>query len=150
MLKSSITSYVILAILAGSAPASPVQKVQGGQHLAQIQKLVERGEFDAAEKQIWEIVAQEPGNASALSLLGTIRIHQKRVPEAEALFKRALAIDPNLAEPQRSLGEVYSLTNRSPEAKAAYEKAHELKPRDPKISLELAEAYENTGEFQRS
>ncbi len=150
MLKSSLISSVILALLVGSAPASPVQRVQGDQRLAQIHKLVDRGEFDTAEKQIWDIVTQEPENAPALSVLGTIRMRQKRLPEAEALFKRTLAINGNLPEAHRSLGEIYSLTDRPAEAKAAYARAHELKPRDPKISLELAEAYQKSGDFQLS
>src|SRR5882757_2530356 len=63
--------------------------------IKQIQGLVDRGQVDAAEKQLWEIVVREPENTTAINLLGVIRTRQKRFPEAEALFKRVLAIAPD-------------------------------------------------------
>ena len=77
---------------------------------------MERGELDAAEKQLWGIVTAEPENAPAISLLGKIRTQQKRFPEAEALFKRVLAIKPDYPAAHRSLGELYLLQGRRDEA----------------------------------
>jgi tetratricopeptide (TPR) repeat protein len=111
---------------------------------------VDRGQVDAAEKQLWEIVVREPENTTAINLLGIIRTRQKRFPEAEALFKRVLAIAPDFVGAYRNLGELYAIHGRSVDAKAAYVKVHELDPRDAKTSLALGTLYEETGEFERS
>jgi tetratricopeptide (TPR) repeat protein len=112
--------------------------------------LVDRGQVDAAEKQLWEIVVREPENAPAINLLGVIRTRQKRFPEAEALFKRVLTIAPDFVGAYRNLGELYALQGRSVDAKPAYLKVHELDPRDTKTSLTLGTIYEEAGEFERS
>ena len=130
----------------GAAP----QSVTPAANLKQIQNLVDSGKIDAAEKQLWRIVTREPENAPAIDLLGTIRMRQKRFPEAEALFKHVLAITPDSASAYRSLGQLYVLQERRDEAKIAYLNAHELDPRDVKTSLALGTIYEETGEFQRS
>ena len=118
--------------------------------LSRIQKAVERGEVEAAEEQLWEIVTAEPENAPAINLLGRIRTQQKRFPEAEALFKRVLAIMPDYAPAHRNLGELYLLLGRRDEAETAYLKAHQLDPRDVKTSLALGTVYGETGKFERS
>lgn len=59
--------------------------------IQRIRRLVERGQIDVAEKQVWDIVSNEPENTAGIDLLGVIRTKQKRLPEAEALFKRAIA-----------------------------------------------------------
>ena len=132
-----------------ASPANP-QATKSSARLSQIQKAVGRGELDAAEKQLWEIVTAEPENAPAINLLGRIRMQQKRFPEAEALFKRVLAILPDFAAAHRNLGELYLLLGRREEAEVAYQKAHELDPRDVKTSLALGTVYEETGKFERS
>jgi len=118
--------------------------------IKQLQSLVDRGDLDAAETQLWEIVLREPQNTPAITLLGVIRARQKRFLEAEALFKRVLAIAPDSVGAHRNLGELYAMQGRSAEAKAEYLKVHELDPRDAKTSLALGTIYEETGEFERS
>lgn len=130
--------------------AANPQTARNSTRLAQIQKTIERGELDAAEKQLWEIVTADPENAPAINLLGRIRTQQKRFPEAEALFKRVLAIMPDYAPGHRNLGEIYLLQGRRDEAELAYQKAHELDPRDVKTSLALGKVYGETGKFERS
>jgi tetratricopeptide (TPR) repeat protein len=118
--------------------------------LKKIQILVERNQLDSAERQLWEIVTREPENAPAIHLLGSIRMLQKRLPEAEALFKRSLVLTPDFAVAYRNLGELYVLQQRREEAKSAFLKAHELAPRDFKTNLELGSLYQEAGEFQSS
>jgi tetratricopeptide (TPR) repeat protein len=129
------------AATAGAASSGSLKEIQG---------LVDRGQVDAAEKQLWEIVVREPENAPAINLLGVIRTRQKRFPEAEALFKRVLTIAPDFVGAYRNLGELYALQGRSVDAKPAYLKVHELDPRDTKTSLTLGTIYEEAGEFERS
>ena len=133
----------VFALPAGQSPTNSAA-------LKKIQALVERNQIDAAENQLWEIVTHEPENAPAIRLLGTIRMLQKRLPEAEALFKRSLVLAPGLAAADRNLGELYALQGRREEAINAFLKAHDLEPRDFKTNLQLGKLYQETGEFQRS
>ena len=133
------------------APAyAAAQGATSSAGIKQIQGLVDRGQVDAAEKQLWEILVRDPKSVPAINLLGVIRTRQKRFPEAEALFKRVLAIAPDFVGAYRNLGELYALQGRNVDAKAAYLKVHELDPHDAKTSLALGTIYEETGEFERS
>ncbi len=141
-----VTAAVAICATAFAAPQATTSSVS----IKRIQDLVDRGQVDAAEKQLWEIVTREPENTRAINLLGIIRTQQKRFPEAEALFKRVLVISPDFVAAYRNLGELCVLQGRSKEAKVAYLKVHELDPRDAKTSLALGTIYEETGEFERS
>jgi tetratricopeptide (TPR) repeat protein len=138
------------AVALSAAKVADPQAAKSSVRLIQIQKTIERGELDAAEKQLWEIVTAEPENAPAINLLGRIRTQQKRFPEAEALFKRVLAIMPDYVAAHRSLGELYLVQGRRDAAELSYQKAHELDPRDVKASLALGTVYGETGKFERS
>jgi tetratricopeptide (TPR) repeat protein len=126
------------------------QATSSSQSLKRIQYLIDRGQVDAGEKQLWEMITREPENASAINLLAEIRMRQKRFPEAEALFKRVLAIKPDFVPANRSLGQLYVLQGRREDAKTAYQKALELEPRDAKTALALGTLYEETNEFTLS
>ncbi len=138
------------AITMSATACAATQGATSSVSIKQIEGLVDRGQVDAAEKQLWEILVRDPENTSAINLLGVIRTGQKRFPEAEALFKRVLAIAPDFIGAYRNLGELYALQGRNVEAKAAYLKVHELDPRDAKTSLALGTIYEETAEFERS
>src|SRR6266699_2295418 len=142
----------IVAMLSGTTTATEkaAKTTSGPASLKQIQALVDRGQVDVAEKQLWEMVVREPENAAAINLLGIIRTRQKRYPEAEALFKRVLVITTDSPSTYRSLGELYQLQERSQDAKAAYSKAHDLDPKDKKASLALGRICQEAGEFERS
>jgi Flp pilus assembly protein TadD len=151
IMRALLVLIAAWAALAFSAAirATP-QSATSAANLKQIQSLVDSGKIDVADKQLWEIVTREPENAPAINLLGMIRMRQERFPEAEALFKRALAITPSFASAYRNLGQLYVVQERRDDAKIAYLKAHELDAHDVRTSFTLAAIYEETGEFQRS
>src|SRR5260370_593761 len=134
---------LLAAAIAVPAMAFAVpQATTSSQSLKCIQYLIDRGQVDDAEKQLWEIITREPENVPAINLLGAIRTWQKRYPEAEALFKRVLAIQPDFVSANRSLGQLYALQARRDDPKAAYQKALELRPRDANAPLALAAPHE--------
>lgn len=138
---------------AGMMSATVLGAAQGSAasgNLKQIQALMERGQVDAAEKQLWDIVLREPENNSAINLLGIIRTRQKRYAEADALFKRVLIMAPDYVDAYRNLGKLYELQGRNEEAEHAYAKAHELDPRDVKTTVALGSIYEQNGKFAPS
>ena len=142
------------ALLLQSASVFPVVATPQAERkpatLTQIQQLVDRSQLADAERNLWELVGREPQNAGAINLLGVIRLQQRRYPEAEALFKRSLALAPDSFPAYRNLGQVQALQGRLEEAKAAYLRAHELQPQDAGVSFELAKLYADSGDFQRS
>lgn len=113
-------------------------------------RLVGQGRFDTAERQLWDVLAQEPENTGAISLLGNIRVRQERFSEAEALFKRALVIDPKLTAGYRNLGRLYELQERREDAKSAYQTVLKLNPGDIEANIALGGLYSQSGEFEKS
>src|SRR5712691_5932223 len=59
-----------------------------------ISRLITQDRLDDAEKQLWSVLSQQPDQVWALDLMAEIRMRQKRTPEAEALLRRALSLDP--------------------------------------------------------
>jgi predicted O-linked N-acetylglucosamine transferase (SPINDLY family) len=80
----------------------------------------------------------EPQDAQAQSNLGLVLGDLKRLPEAEACHRRALAIQPRFADAHNNLGNALKLQGRLADAEASYRKALALKPG-------YAEAHNNLG-----
>jgi tetratricopeptide (TPR) repeat protein len=73
------------------------------------------------------LAASAPGSADYFASLGEIRIQEKRVPEATALFQQALRQDPECAKAHNNLGLIY--LGEYPGGEADYDLAlrHNLK-----------------------
>src|SRR5206468_7874943 len=85
-----------------------------------ISRLIAQNQLDDAEKQLWNILTQQPDQVWALDLMAEIRMRQKRTPEAEALLRRALSLDPKDVQAYRGLGKLYSSLGNSPLAIDSY------------------------------
>ncbi len=77
-------------------------------------------------------------NAFYLGNLGVALSEQRKLPETEAIYRRALELKPDLAEAYYDLGNVLDAAKRFDEAETAYRRALELKP-------DYTEAYINLG-----
>src|SRR5258708_22227992 len=53
-----------------------------------IERLIRGNHLEEAEQQLWVTLRAHPTEVWALDLLGTVRLKQKRNPEARALFQR--------------------------------------------------------------
>jgi tetratricopeptide (TPR) repeat protein len=65
------------------------------------------GDLTRAEKEVQAILQASPTDVHALNLLAIIRVQQKREPEAEIIFKQAIAIQPDFAGAHAGLGLLY-------------------------------------------
>ena len=54
-----------------------------------------RKEFDWAGQLLEETITRRPGDSEAIYLLGFCRAGQNNAPQAEALLKKALKLDPD-------------------------------------------------------
>ena len=118
--------------------------------LSSIQTLIRQSQLGEADKQLQAILQKQPANARALVLLGVVRRQQPSWPEAEALFRRAVAAAPRSVEACQSLGDLLRDEARWPEAAAQYEFCHKLVPANYNIASELAIVYAKNREYAKS
>jgi len=85
-----------------------------------ISELIAQNRLDDAEKRLLSILSQQPDQGWALDLMAEIRMRQKRAPEAEALFRRALTLSPNDVQAYRGLGKLYNSLENSRQAIDSY------------------------------
>lgn len=91
--------------------------------LAEGEKHLEAGEWEAAEAAFRRAIEAEPRSALAYSKLGVALVNQRRLDDGEKAFARAVAVDPKYAPAWSNLGNVYRETGRSEQALDAYQRA---------------------------
>jgi Flp pilus assembly protein TadD len=97
----------------------------------------------AAEKQFRAMLAQCPQDPATDDGLGAALVAESRPAEAEAAFRRALAIDPDDYSALYNLGTL-ALQSGAPAADLL-ERAARQKPDDPEVHQQLAAAYAESG-----
>jgi superkiller protein 3 len=106
----------------------PLEKVRITKRIEQAQENQLAGDFDAAGAIYHDILAQHPGNPSAMRGMGILCVQQGHFEEAESWLRRATEADPDQARGWNDLGEALRLLGRGEEAAATYRHALELQP----------------------
>src|SRR5262249_50994739 len=86
-------------------------------HFDQVERaaaLIRDNQIEEAERQLNQILKTRPNEAAALNLLGTIRAQQGNLKDSEALFARAVRIEPRMVGAHMNLARLY-LLNGTPE-----------------------------------
>src|SRR4030088_3215834 len=83
--------------------AWPQQGPRSASPVSTARSEITRGQLDKAEKALWTVLSSDPNQPEALTLLGIVRGQQKRYAEAEALFRRALQLEPTSLLAHRNL-----------------------------------------------
>jgi tetratricopeptide (TPR) repeat protein len=86
------------------------------------------GDLKRAESELQAILQAVPTDVHALNLLAIVRVEQKREPEADALFKQAIAIQPDFAGAHAGLGLLYAQMGKNDQAIPALEESMRLDP----------------------
>ncbi len=89
--------------------------------------LMERGRWAEAQTRLEEALRLAPGNAGAWNNLGIVS-QELGLPNAEAFYRKALAIDPGLAEVHYNLGCLMFGQGRSDDAIACHRDAIAVDP----------------------
>lgn len=118
--------------------------------LAEARAEFARGELREAETSLWTVLATNPDQQQALTLLGTIRGRQQRYAEAEALFRRVLQLNADSVPAHQGLGNTLVAENQSDKAIEQYKAAIDLAPQDLGLKLEAARLYVEGGQFEQS
>ena len=104
--------------------------VNVAQELEQGLTLHQAGRLDEARAHYERALAQEPGNADGLHLLGVLSSQQGQFEQALALVQRAVSAAPDHVGYLRSLGNVLVACGRFDEAQAHFRKVLERQPGD--------------------
>lgn len=94
------------------------------------------GRLQEAEAMYWELLRQNPYDASAMHLAGVVALQNQQFERAVELISKAIGISPNVPEFHHNIGAAYRVLGEFETAEKHYRRSLELKP-------DYAEAYFN-------
>jgi tetratricopeptide (TPR) repeat protein len=141
----TLALFAVPAVLAASRAAD-----EDSQKVAGAATLIQTGRLDDAEGRLWDVLTRHPENAEALSLLGSVRLQQRRFAEAETLLRRAISLAPDLLPAYLNLAKVFHAQAETDKEVATLLDAARLAPGDAEVNCSLAAVYLKENEFQHA
>jgi tetratricopeptide (TPR) repeat protein len=118
--------------------------------LREAMTLLQRGEFQAAEPKLRAEVAAHPDDAWTLSLLASDLDNLKKVSEADALHRSAVAKAPRSIDVLNNFAAHLWMAGKPEEASKVYEQILAVDPSHAGAHLQLARIDANAGEFAKA
>jgi len=140
----------LLVSSAAEASASQSTSVDGREALKSAVALVQQGKLVEADKHARRALADPETRAVAYSILGTIKLQQRKLDDSARLLGEAIRLEPRLVGAQLSLAQVYTLQNKPALALARFRKVLELDPHNPSARLALARAEVEKRNYQQA
>jgi tetratricopeptide (TPR) repeat protein len=112
--------------------------VFGADQFADAAAAFQHGDFSSAETILNNFLQSKPNDAPGLGLLGAVLDSQKKYPEADQVYRRALKIAPNSASLLNNFGNHLLETGHTAEARTTFLKVIALRPGHPNANLQLA------------
>jgi tetratricopeptide (TPR) repeat protein len=112
--------------------------------------LAQQGRLEEADQQARLALTDPETRAVAYSVLGTIRVQQKKLTESAALLQKAIRLEPHLVGAHLTLAQVYLLQGKSQAALQMFRRVVELDPSNAAARLALARAAMEKGDYRRS
>ena len=141
VVKSAVLiAVILLSAVAGAATAE----------FSAIRKLIAQAKYEEAAGRLEKIIAAEPRNARAETLLGIVRTRQNRLDQAEVLFVKAIEHAPKSDRAYQGLATIYADHGNVQGAIDVYEKLSFEVKGNVTARAGLAKLYEKQGEFARS
>ncbi len=100
--------------------------------LAEAQRLVREGQYDAAEERLVEIISASPKHAPAYELLGRVYLEKKQYEEAKETVSYLIKLQPKEAEGHFLLAQIHEARQDLYAAHKSYAAALERLPNSPK------------------
>jgi len=146
---TKITKTVFLPLVALFAPIllAPLN-AWAQSHLDPVERaaaLIRDNQIEEAERQLNQILKTRPNEAAALNLLGTIRAQQGNLKDSEALFTRAVRIEPRMVGAHMNLARLYLLSGTPEKAVVKLKEALRLEPGNMEASYRLAWVLDSLG-----
>jgi len=148
---STVALLTVLAFLTASLAADQdSKKDEDSQKLERAAALIQTGKLDEAEGDLWEVLKQHPENATALNLLGSVRLQQKRFAESESLLSRATSLAPEFLAAYINLARVFQAQAETDKQIATLLNAARFAPKDPEVNSSLAAAYLKKNDYDHA
>jgi len=122
----------------------------GRDALEQAALLVQKGRFDEAERQARLALADPETRAVGYSVLGTIRVRQKKLTESALFLEKAIRLEPQLVGAHLTLAQVYALQGKSDPALGMFRRVLELDSTNATARLALARSAMEKGHYAES
>ena len=146
-----VTWLAITAILLAGSNVRTFAAAQAPQdHLQQAVELISRGNLEAAEKEAQKALARPSTAAPAYTILGTIRLQQRRLDESRELLEKAIRLNPSLLGARLTLAQVYTLQGKTQRAREVLQAALQMAPGNPTPLMNLAQLEASAGNHQKS
>jgi tetratricopeptide (TPR) repeat protein len=117
-----------IAVAVSAPAAAPAIPEAASQRFDEAVRLLESGQFRAAQPALEELMAGDGSYAAPAVNLGIMHAREQHWPEAEAALAEGLKRDPGSAVAQNELGAVYRGSGRFEDAEGAYRQALALAP----------------------
>lgn len=141
------TLFLLVGCLSVSAQKTSVN-VQT--ELARFEKSLAQGNVNEIEQPLLDFAVKNPDNPKVLELLAQVRYRQNRLSEAEALYKRVLALDSNSISAKIQLARIIYEQGRQDEAQQILSDIPANSIIEPTTRLNLAFTLFQVHEFQKS
>jgi tetratricopeptide (TPR) repeat protein len=112
--------------------------------------LVSQGKVSQARERVERQVAKHPQDPRFLNLLGGVLVRSRNFPEAEAVLKKAMALDGTLLSTYANLGELYARQGKVGDAIREYETIVAKSPQQLSALMILGMLHEQRKDFLRA
>lgn len=143
-----LAAAAILLFLPASDVFARVSPAQD--HLQKAVALISQGDLAAAESEARKALSTPSTSAPAYSILGTIRLQQRRLEESRQFLEKAIALNTKLLGARLTLGQVYSLEGKTERALEVLQEVLRMAPNNPTARMTLAQLEASAGNYLRS
>jgi tetratricopeptide (TPR) repeat protein len=112
--------------------------------------LFEQGRLEEADQQAQLALSNPQTRPVACSVLGSIRLQQKRLPESARLLEEAIRLEPHLLGAHLTLAQIYTLEGKPELALPLYRRVLTFDPSNAAARLALAQSEAESGHYQKS
>ena len=112
--------------------------------------LVSQGKVLQARERVGRQVAMNPQDPRFLNLLGRVLVQSQNFPEAEAAYKKAMALDGTLLSTYANLGDLYARQGKLEEAIREFETIVAKSPQQLSTLMILGMLHEQQKDFARA
>jgi tetratricopeptide (TPR) repeat protein len=142
----------IFALLAAMVCTSMVHAQASGQRspVEAAWDLIAKGQRGQAVTLLHDIIRNDPRNADARLLLGSVLMEQGERAESIAQLTEAVRLRPNSAEAQNALGEAHQSFGDSKAARPAFERAVAIDPAFAQARVNLASVLLQSGDGEHA
>ncbi len=114
-------------------------------HMMLAEKALRNGDAQSAIRDLQAAIRLRPDYARAHQRLGDVYLVSKRLPEAEAEYRQALALDNANLDARKTLAVLYAQTNRIAPAIELLSQAAQASPNDAAVFYELGALLHQAG-----